>query len=85
MNSINSIYNYFSEKKEGHISIISSVAGYRGLPVAGAYCASKSALISFAESNNENIHGFPLDEIFKGLTKKNIFEIHFQKQIFFKM
>ena len=50
MNSINSIYNYFSEKKEGHISIVSSVAGYRGLPVAGAYCASKSALISFAES-----------------------------------
>jgi len=50
MNSINSIYEYFSEKKNGHISIISSVAGYRGLPAAGAYCASKSALISFAES-----------------------------------
>ena len=50
MNSINSIYEYFSERKNGHISIISSVAGYRGLPAAGAYCASKSALISFAES-----------------------------------
>jgi len=50
MNSINSIYEYFSEQKNGHISIISSVAGYRGLPAAGAYCASKSALISFAES-----------------------------------
>ena len=50
MNSINSIYDYFSEKKNGQISIISSVAGYRGLPAAGAYCASKSALTSFAES-----------------------------------
>ena len=50
MNSINSVYEYFSEKKSGQISIISSVAGYRGLPAAGAYCASKSALISFAES-----------------------------------
>jgi len=50
MNGINSIYEYFSNKKKGQISIISSVAGYRGLPVAGAYCASKSALISFAES-----------------------------------
>ena len=50
MNSINSIYKYFSEKKDGQISIISSVAGYRGLPAAGAYCASKSALTSFAES-----------------------------------
>ena len=50
MNSINSIYDYFSNRKEGQISIISSVAGYRGLPAAGAYCASKSALISYAES-----------------------------------
>jgi short-subunit dehydrogenase len=50
MNSINSIYDYYKEKKSGQISIISSVAGYRGLPAAGAYCASKSALTSFAES-----------------------------------
>ena len=50
MNSINSIYDYYKEKKNGQISIISSVAGYRGLPAAGAYCASKSALTSFAES-----------------------------------
>ena len=50
MNSINSIYDYFSEKKNGQISIISSVAGYRGLPAAGAYCASKSALTSFTET-----------------------------------
>jgi len=52
MNSINSVYDYFSEKKNGHISIMSSVAGYRGLPAAGAYCASKSALTSFTESLN---------------------------------
>ena len=50
MNTINSIYDYFSDKKKGQISIISSVAGYRGLPAAGAYCSSKSALTSFAES-----------------------------------
>ena len=29
MNSINSVYEYFSERKNGQISIISSVAGYR--------------------------------------------------------
>ena len=50
MNSINSIYDYYKEKKSGQISIISSVAGYRGLPAGGAYCASKSALTTFAES-----------------------------------
>ena len=50
MNSINSVYDYYNDKKSGQISIISSVAGYRGLPGAGAYCASKSALTSFTES-----------------------------------
>ena len=50
MNSINSVYDYFEQRKDGQISIISSVAGYRGLPAAGAYCASKSALTSYAES-----------------------------------
>ena len=50
LNCIMAINNYFIEKKSGHISIVSSVAGYRGLPAAGAYCASKSALTSFAES-----------------------------------
>ena len=50
INSINSVYDYFKEKKNGHISIISSVAGYRGLPSSGAYCSSKSAITTFAES-----------------------------------
>ena len=50
INSINSVYEYFKNKKSGQISIVSSVAGYRGLPAAGAYCASKSALTSFSES-----------------------------------
>ena len=50
MNSINSIYEYYNTRKSGQISIVSSVAGYRGLPAAGAYCASKSALTSFTES-----------------------------------
>jgi len=50
MNCINAVYDCYNNKKSGQISIISSVAGYRGLPAAGAYCASKSALTSFAET-----------------------------------
>lgn len=50
VNSVNAVHNYFCNKGSGQISIVSSVAGYRGLPAAGAYCASKSALTSFAES-----------------------------------
>ena len=36
MNCINAVYNYYNNKKSVQISIISSVAGYRGLPAAGA-------------------------------------------------
>ena len=50
INSINSVISYFKERKKGQISIVSSVASYRGLPAAGAYCSSKSALSTFAES-----------------------------------
>ena len=50
INSVNAVYKYYKERKAGQISIVSSVAGYRGLPAGGAYCASKSALTSFAES-----------------------------------
>ena len=111
MNSINSVYDYYNDKKSGQISIISSVAGYRGLPAAGAYCASKSALTSFTESlrfemirknvrvslvspgfiktpmTDKNDFPMPMikspefaaNEIFKGLTIKKGFEIHFPK------
>ena len=50
LNCIMAVNNYFRKNKKGHISIVSSVAGYRGLPAASGYCASKSALTSLAES-----------------------------------
>jgi len=50
LNCIMAVNSYFREQKNGHISIVSSVAAYRGLPAASGYCASKSALTSLAES-----------------------------------
>jgi len=109
LNCVFAVENYFKEKKTGKISLISSVAGYRGLPAANAYCASKSALISLAESlyfdfdrynvkvsvvnpgfiktpmTDKNKFAMPMiksakfaaEKMFIGLTKKNVFEIHF--------
>tara|TARA_Y100000590_G_scaffold352782_1_gene405511 strand:- start:4245 stop:4997 length:753 start_codon:yes stop_codon:yes gene_type:complete len=117
INSVNAVYEHYKENKYGHISIVSSVAGYRGLPTGGAYCASKSALTTFAESlyfdmkrfnvrvsvvhpgfiktpmTDQNDFPMPMiqsaefaaDQMFKGLTQSNAFEIHFPKKFTFIM
>ena len=47
---INTVENYFKNKKKGHISIVSSVAAYRGLPNSSGYGPSKAALTNLTES-----------------------------------
>ena len=50
LNCIKAVENHLKNKKEGHIAIMSSVAGYRGLPNSSGYGPSKAALINLSES-----------------------------------
>ncbi len=50
VNCVKAVENYFKNKKEGQISLVSSIAAYRGLPNSSGYGPSKAALTNFTES-----------------------------------
>jgi short-subunit dehydrogenase len=50
MKCLEPVFDRFKARDKGHIAIVSSVAGYRGLPHSLAYGSGKAALINFCES-----------------------------------
>ncbi len=69
-------------RRAGHIAVVASVAGYRGLPRAAAYSASKAAVIALAESLKVELdsRGVTLQVVNPGfvktpLTDRNSFEM----------
>jgi len=50
INGLAAVLPPMKERKSGQILLMSSVAGYRGLPDAAPYGATKAALINFAEA-----------------------------------
>ena len=50
VNSIKAVEQFFKNQKSGIITIVTSIAGYRGLPNSTGYGPSKSALNNLAES-----------------------------------
>jgi short-subunit dehydrogenase len=50
INALAPVMRAMIERTHGHIALVSSVAGYRGLPKGAAYAPTKAALISLAES-----------------------------------
>ena len=50
LNCIKAVENHYRIKKKGAITIVSSIAGYKGLPNSTGYGPSKAALNNLAES-----------------------------------
>ncbi len=48
-NTLAAVMPEMIRRRSGHIAVVASVAGYRGLPRAAAYSASKAGLIALAE------------------------------------
>lgn len=83
-NALSAVLAVMKPRRRGQIAVVSSVAGYSGLPAAGAYGASKAALINMAEALKFDTDrmGIHLQLVSPGfvetpLTAKNAFEMPF--------
>ncbi len=54
---LDALLPYFLKRGAGHLSLVSSVAGYRGLPNSLAYGPTKAALTNLAETLYIDLHG----------------------------
>ena len=86
LSCVKSVENHFKNKKKGHISIVSSVAAYRGLPNSSGYGPSKAALTNLTESlyfdfkkHNVRISLISPGFIKTPLTNQNTFNMPFIK------
>ncbi len=75
-------------RRQGHLALMSSVAGYRGLPKAAGYSASKAAVIAMGESLKPELDGLgvKLQVICPGfvktpLTDQNTFPMPFLMEV----
>jgi|MEHZ01.4.fsa_nt_MEHZ011312269.1_15 NADP-dependent 3-hydroxy acid dehydrogenase YdfG len=84
VNGLAQIIERFIKRKDGHIVVVASLAGYRGLPTSAAYGATKAGIINMCEALKPELeyHGVRLTLINPGfvetpLTAKNEFPMPF--------
>lgn len=88
VNALSAVLPRFIDRRAGHIAVVASVAGYRGLPTAAAYGASKAALINMCEAFKPELdrYGVQLTLINPGfvktpLTDRNDFKMPFLMEV----
>jgi short-subunit dehydrogenase len=84
VNFLSAMVPVFLSRDRGHIAVVASVAGYRGLPLAAAYGPTKAAVINLCESLQPELsaRGIHLQVINPGfvdtpMTRKNTFAMPF--------
>ena len=84
VHGLDAVLPAFRARHRGHVAVVSSVAGYRGLPSSAAYGATKAALINMCEALYPELaaEGVRLSLINPGfvdtpLTRKNDFPMPF--------
>lgn len=78
INSLSLAHATMKARGRGQIAIVASLAGYRGLPLASAYGASKAALINLAESMREEmaLEGIDLRLVNPGFVKTPLTDLN---------
>ena len=67
----------FRQQKHGHIIVVSSIVGKRGVPYMGAYAATKFAQVGLAECLRAELHGsnIHLSIVFPISTETEFFDV----------
>ena len=86
INCVSAVEKYYKDKNNGHIAIVSSPVGYRGLPKSSGYTPSKAALNNFTQGIYFDFKKFNIKVslitpgfIKTALTDKNDFKMPFLK------
>lgn len=81
---VGSVIKNMVAKNAGHIVLVGSLSGFRGLPGAIGYCSSKAGMMSLAESMQADLRTTPIEVqlinpgfIKTRLTEKNDFNMPF--------
>ncbi|WP_411818888.1 SDR family NAD(P)-dependent oxidoreductase [Hyphococcus formosus] len=88
LNCLDAVIPAMQQQGSGTIAIVGSVAGYVGLPQAGAYCASKAAIMRLSETLRAELRPQNIDVklispgfVKTPLTDKNDFEMPFLMEL----